>query len=270
MNPASSLPHVLIRKLESIATLSDEQKQALLSLPARPRVLKPGQEIVRDGDRPSQCCLVLEGWLCRMKMLSDGRRQILSFHIPGDMPDLQTLYLPVMDHTLVTLTRTTAGFIPHEDLRDLLVSHPGLVAALWRETLIDAGIFREWMTGLGRRDAAGRIAHLLCELYLKLQAVGLAADHCFEFPLTQGQMSDALGLSVVHVNRVLQDLRARHLIGSKGRSLQILNWEDLAGVAEFDPTYLHLEKRAAAHRLRLVPALSEAVSPLAREAGPFA
>lgn len=239
------LLHPLIRKLASITTLSDEDKQAIESLPTRPRVLPPRQEIVRDGDRPSHCCVVLEGWLCRSKTLGDGKRQILSFHIPGDVPDLQSLQLPIMDHTLSTVTEATVVFIPHENLRDMVAARPTIAAALWRDTLVDAAIFREWMTGLGRRDAKGRIAHLFCEMYLKLHAVGLAADYRCDFPLTQTEVGDALGLSTVHVNRTVQELRAEQLIHWSGRSLEILDWTGLVKTGEFDPTYLHVQKRAA-------------------------
>jgi len=244
--PSGPPLHPLIRKLESITSLSDEDKQAIESLPTRHRVLPARQEIVRDGDRPSQCCVVLEGWLCRSKALSDGKRQIHSFHIPGDVPDLQSLHLPIMDHTLSTITQATVAFIPHESLRDLVTARPTIAAALWRETLIDAAIFREWITGLGRRDAMGRIAHLFCELYLKLQAVGLASDHRYNLPLTQADIGDALGITVVHVNRTLQEMRARELISLQGRSLHILDWQGLEAVGEFDPNYLHMERRAAA------------------------
>ncbi|WP_407521833.1 Crp/Fnr family transcriptional regulator [Methylobacterium oryzisoli] len=243
--PSSSPLHPLIRKLESIATLTDDEKQAVTSLPARSRTLEPRQEIVRDGDRPSQCCLLVEGWLYRSKTLGDGKRQILALHVPGDMPDLHSLHLPVLDHTLATLTRAIVAFIPHENMHELVTAHPGIAAALWRDTLIDAAIFREWITGLGRRDARARIAHLFCEMYVKLHAVGLAADQCCEFPLTQAEMSDALGLSTVHVNRTVQELRAEQLISWSGRSLQILDWTGLVAAGEFDPTYLHVQKRAA-------------------------
>jgi CRP-like cAMP-binding protein len=156
----------LIRKLESIAQLSDEERQAVEGLPTVIRLLQPRQDIVRDKDRPGHCCLVLSGWTYRYKLLSEGKRQILSFHIPGDLPDLQSLHLRVMDHSLATLTACRLAFIPHESLRELTTRFPGLGATLWRDTLIDAAIFREWMTGIGRRTAFGRIAHVFCEMYL--------------------------------------------------------------------------------------------------------
>ena len=173
---------MLIRKLESIAPLSNEEHRIILSLPTRTRTIPAGQDIFRDGDQILQCCLMLEGWACRYKFLDEGRRQILSFHIPGDVPDLQTLHLPAMDHSLGTLTQATVAFIPHENIRDFMLRFPEFRAALWRETLIDSAISREWMIGMGRRSAYGRIAHLLCEMYAKLKAVGLVSDHRYSLP----------------------------------------------------------------------------------------
>lgn len=236
--------NVLIRKLESIATLSEDERQAILSLPVRTRALSAGQDIVRDGDKPSQCCLMIDGWACRYKTLSEGRRQILSFHIPGDIPDLQSLHLHTMDHSLATLTEASVAFIQHEDLRDLTVRFPGIAAILWRDTLIDGAIFREWMIGIGRKSAFGRLAHLFCEMYLKLEALGLAGEHRCPLPITQAELADALGLSNVHVNRVLQELRGQGLITLRSNTLVIEAWNELIRVSEFDPTYLHLEKRA--------------------------
>jgi CRP-like cAMP-binding protein len=236
---------MLVRKLESIADLSQEERQALQSLPIRVRPLGSGQDIVQDGDRPSQCCLIVEGWAYRYKLLGEGKRQILSFHIPGDTPDLQSLHLQTMDHSLATLTEATLAFIPHENLRELVARFPGLAAVLWRDTLVDAAIFREWMTGIGRKSSYGRIAHLFCEMYLKLEAVGLAKEHRCTLPLTQGQLADALGMSNVHANRVLQEMRSKDLITLKGNELVIHAWSELVHAGEFDPTYLHLEKRTS-------------------------
>ena len=245
LSPNSDLV-VLVRKLESIATLTDEERSAIESLPASSRELKPQQDIVRDGDRPSQCCVILSGWAYRYKLLGEGKRQITSFHVPGDMPDLLSLHLHVMDHNLATLTACRVALIPHDAIRQLTQSNPNIAALLWRDTLVDACIFREWMTGIGRRSAFGRIAHLFCEMYLKLQAIGLAADHCCDFAPTQGDIADALGLSNVHVNRVLQELRAEGLITLQGRKLVIRDWQKLTKAAEFDPSYLHLVKRPSA------------------------
>lgn len=235
---------MLLRKLESIATLSDEDRQVIESLPARIRTLRSGQDVMREGDTPSQCCLIVDGWICRYKMLDEGRRQIFSFHIPGDMPDVQSLHLQTMDHSLSTVTDATVAFIPHENIRDLMLRFPRLGALLWRDTLIDAAIFREWMAGIGRKSAFGRIGHLFCEMYAKLEAVGLASDHRFSLPVTQGGLADALGLTTVHVNRTLQEMRRQGLITLRDNTLVVHAWDELVRSSEFDPTYLHRDKTA--------------------------
>ena len=232
----------LLRKLESIATLSEEERGAIQSLPARTRTVGAGQDIFCEGDTPSQSCIILEGWACRYKFLDEGRRQIFSFHIPGDIPDLESLHLHTMDHSLGTLTEATVAFIPHESMRALMTCFPRLGAVLWRETLIDGAIFRAWMIGIGRKSAYGRIGHLFCEIYAKLEAVGLANDHRYALPITQHELADALGLSNVHVNRVLQEMRRRGLITLRSSTLVVHDWDELVRTSEFDPTYLHLEK----------------------------
>lgn len=246
--PSASNHHALdtlIRKLTSIAHLSDEEREAILSLPIRVQALPSRQDIVREGDRPSQCCLILDGWACRYKIVGEGRRQILSFHISGDIPDLQSLHVHTMDHSLATVTKATVAFIPHRALLDLTARFPNVAAIFWRDTLIDAAIFREWMTSMGRRSAYGRIAHLFCEMYLKLEAVGLASEHRCTLPLTQTDLADALGLTNVHVNRTLRALRGDGLITLQHNTLIAGRWDELTEAAEFDPTYLHLENRAA-------------------------
>jgi CRP-like cAMP-binding protein len=237
---------MLIRKLKSIAPLLDTDRRAIESLPVRIHNLDARQDIVRDGDKPSHCCLIIDGWACRYKLLSQGKRQILSFHIPGDIPDLQSLHVPTMDHSLGTLTKATVAFIPHDSLRELTVRHPGIAAIFWRDTLIDAGIFREWLVSMGRRSAFEHVAHLFCELYLKLQAVGLAGNYRCPLPVTQADLADALGLTTVHVNRVIQEMRGKTLLTLRNRTLAIEAWDELLRISEFDPTYLHLERRAAA------------------------
>jgi CRP-like cAMP-binding protein len=176
----------LIRKLESIAELSAEEKSAVRSLPLVLKNLPGDTDIVRDGDRPSECCLVIEGFACRYKITPAGKRQIMSFHIPGDIPDLQSLHLRVMDHGIGTLNPCRLAFIPHESLRGLMRRHPRIADAFWRDTLIDAAVFREWMVGIGRRSAYQRIAHLLCEMLVRCRAVGLTHDYAYELPANAG------------------------------------------------------------------------------------
>jgi CRP-like cAMP-binding protein len=170
----------------------------------------------------------------------------VAFYVPGDMPDLQSLHLQVLDNSLVTVTPCTVGFIQHEDLRRVCDRYPRITAALWRETLVDASIFREWVLNVGRRDAFSRMAHLLCELRVKLKAVGLAENDTFDLPITQSELADAIGASNVHVNWVLQELRAKGLIRSKRTQMIIPDWEKLKEAAGFDPLYLHLEQDRAA------------------------
>ena len=230
----------LIRKLETIAELSSAEREAISRLPLRVEPIAENNDIVREGDSPSDCCLILEGFVARYKLLGQGQRQIFSFHIPGDIPDLQSLHLQIMDHSLGALTNCRVAFIPHQAMFDLINKQPRLTSVFWRDTLIDAAVFREWLAGVGRRSAHQRIAHLFCEVYVRLRSVGLADDWRFELPITQVELADALGLSSVHVNRVLQDLRRDGLIASTASSTQIRDWERLKAAGDFDPAYLHL------------------------------
>jgi CRP-like cAMP-binding protein len=236
----------LIRKLESIVDLSEEERQAVLGLPLTIKTVGADQDLVRDGERPSECCVLIEGFACRYKLLPDGKRQIMSFHIPGDIPDLQSLHLKVMDHSLGTLVPSKVGFVPHNDVRALVRRCPRVGDALWRDTLIDAAVFREWMIGIGRRSAYTRIAHVLCELLVRMRSVGLADGNDMELAVTQAELGDALGLSTVHVNRVLQELRGDGLIVLRGRFLSVQDWPGLKKAGEFDVAYLHLAPKAEA------------------------
>ncbi len=232
----------LIRKLESIARLSDEEKHAVLGLSLTVKTVPADTDMVSEGARPSECCLMVEGFACRYKLTPEGRRQIMSFHIPGDIPDLQSLHLTVMDHSLGTLTPSKVAFIPHQSMRDLTHRCPRIADIFWRDTLIDGAVFREWIVGIGRRSAYTRIAHLLCEILVRFKSIGLADGYSYELPITQAEVGDALGLSTVHVNRVLQELRRDGLIVLRGRLLSTPDWEGLKQAGEFDPTYLHLHR----------------------------
>jgi CRP-like cAMP-binding protein len=236
----------LVRKLEREATLSDEEKQAVLKLRVTVRDMQADHDVVRERDKPSQCCLVLDGWLQRYRLLGNGTRQIFAFHIPGDLPDLQSLYLKTMDHNLAPVVQSRVAFIQHDVMRNLIKSFPHLGEILWRDTLIDAAIFRQWIVGMGRKDAPQRIAHLFCEMFTKMRAVGLTDGNSCEFPLTQAAIGDALGLSTVHVNRSLMELRRQGFITLERRTLTILDWDALQGYSEFDSLYLHMDIAQAA------------------------
>ena len=199
---------MLIRKLESIGELSDQDREALASLPVQVRHLEADEDVVREGDRPSVCCLLLDGFMHRYKMLPDGKRQILALHTPGDMPDLQSLFLRTLDHNLAASVPSQAAFIPHEALRALMRKFPTLTDLFWRDTLIDAAIFRAWIVAMGQRPARSHMAHLLCEVFTRLRAVGLTQDHACSLPLTQAELGDAL--------RALDRPRQPHASGLAG------------------------------------------------------
>ena len=201
---------------------------------------------MRTGDRPTRCFLVQDGFACSYKITGAGTRQILNFHVPGDVPDLQSLHLDVLDFSIGTITPCTVGFIQHDALHELCRQYPQITSAFWRETLIDAAMFRDWIVNNGKRDACAAMAHLLCELLVRLRAVGLAQDFRCDLPVTQSEFADALGISTVHTNRVVQDLRAAGLIILQGRTLTVLDWVGLKRTGDFDPTYLHLKNAGGA------------------------
>jgi CRP-like cAMP-binding protein len=232
--------HPLVRKLELFAPLSDEERRILEKAPWRIREYGADEDIISEGDRASESTLVLEGFTCRYKLLADGRRQITSFHIPGDFVDLHSFLLKQMDHGVATLTPCRVGALAHEVVKEITEHHPRLGRAFWWDTVVDGSIFRQWMIGIGRRTALGRIAHLLCELHARLRAVGLCDNDTYAFPVTQTELGDALGLSTVHVNRVLQELRGKGLISLRGGTLAIHDTAALRNIASFDPAYLYL------------------------------
>jgi len=233
-------PHV--RKLRSIFAVSDEERAALDALPIQIVTCGADQDMARAGDPARRCIFLQEGFACSYKITGTGDREILNFHVPGDAPDLQGLHLRILDFSICTITPCVVGFVQHEALHALCERHPRITSAFWRQTLIDASVFREWIVN-ARRDAYSAMAHLLCELLVRLRAVGLADATSCELPMTQSEFGDALGVSTVHTNRVLQDLRAADLIALKERTLEVLDWEGLKKAGDFDPTYLHLRER---------------------------
>ena len=230
---------LMIRKLESIFRLSDDEKQVLQDLPVQVESLKPGQDIVRIGEHASRSCLLLEGFTCVYKLTSDGKRQIMAVHVPGDMPDLQSLHLKVMDMSIASISTSMVGFIQHNALKQACERSPRLTAAFWRETLVDASIYRDWILNIGQRGAYPRVAHLLCELLVRLKAVGFADNDSFRLPITQAELADAIGITPVHMNRVFQALRADGLIEAKRGKVTILEEKRLKEEGDFDPLYLH-------------------------------
>jgi CRP-like cAMP-binding protein len=230
----------LIRKLERYGPISDEECRFLKASPSRIVKYSDHAPVVREGDTPSESCLIVEGFACRYKSLPEGARQIMAFHIPGDFCDLHSFFLRKMDHGIGAMPRCTVAKVPHAKVREITEAYPSLTRALCWDMAIDAAIHREWMISMGRRDAYTQIAHCLCELLLRLQSVGLAEGNSYELPITQNELGDAFGLSTVHVNRMLQALRSADLITFKSRIVTIPDPQRLMEVAGFDPSYLEL------------------------------
>lgn len=234
----------LFRKLEAIATVPDDDKALLRKLRIATKHLGPGDNLVVAGDKPQFSALLISGMLCRYDVVASGARQIMSFHLPGDIPDLQSVFLRTMDHSVAAIGPATVGLIPHEDLHHVFERSFHLASVMWRETLIDSAIFRQWIGNIGGRTAIVAMAHLLCELVARGLSVGLIDDDMkFKLPLTQQDLADALGLSLVHINRTLRQLRRAGLITWEPGLLTVLDWPGLQAAGDFDPAYLHLIKR---------------------------
>jgi CRP-like cAMP-binding protein len=233
----------LIKKLEYGASLTDGDRTVLQNLTSRTRRVARHSDISPEGERPENVHLVMEGFACRYKTLPDGRRQIMAFLVPGDFCDLHVAILGEMDHSIGTGWGCTVVDIPRATIEELTAQHPRITRALWWATLVDEATLREWLVNMGQREADRQTAHLVCELLVRLQMVGLVSEDSFEFPITQEDLADTLGITSVHVNRVLQDLRAQGLLEWRSKRLRIPNVERLMTFAEFDPKYLHLKRR---------------------------
>lgn len=232
----------VLRRLETRGPLSGEDRAAVLGLPLVYKTLEPAAYIIREGEPPLMCTLLLSGFAYRHKVTGEGQRQIMSVHMPGEFLDLQNSFLGVADHNVQTLTRCDIAAVPVAALRRLAEDHPRVGRAMWIETLIDAAIFREWIVNVGRRDSISRISHLLCELALRLDSAGLAHGHRYDLPMTQEQIADCAGLTPVHVNRVLKELGRLGLIDREKRSISIVDWDELQEIGDFNTRYLHLEE----------------------------
>jgi CRP-like cAMP-binding protein len=229
----------LFRRLNAVTGLDDADIAAIRALPINVRHWEAGRTVVSDGSRPTECVLVIEGFCVRAKTTVAGQRQILSIHIPGEIPDLQSLHLHRMDHDLIAVAPSTLGFISHASLRALTRANPNVAEVFWRDTLIDAAIFREWIVNVGQRPAPSRLAHTVVELRRRLAVTGRAAGDTFEMPLTQEQISEALGITPVHANRIIRQLRDDGVVDiSRGR-VSVLDESKLAELAQFDDRYLH-------------------------------
>ena len=237
--PHETALELLARKLNLHHRLSIADRQAILNLPHKIRRLEAQSYILREGDRPVRCAVLLQGYSFRHKVTGDGSRQILAVNVPGEALDFQNLFLEEADHNVQMLSRGIVSEIPREAIEELILAHPEVGRAILITTLVEASIFREWVVNIGRRPSRSRIAHLLCEFAYRLNAQQPAADGVYELPMTQEQLADATGLTAVHVNRVLLALQREELIERDRRMIRFPSWERLRDVADFNPRYLH-------------------------------
>ncbi len=237
---SDAIPAALIRRLRMTSAVTDEDIKAVDALPISVREYAAERTIVGDGQKATECCLIIKGFCARSKTTSEGRRQILSIHIPGEIPDLMSLHLHLMDHDLSALTPCTLGFIHHDALRLLHRRQPNLADMFWRDTLIDAAMFREWIVNVGQRPAPARLAHVIVELRERLKVIGRIEGNRFEMPLTQEQIGEALGITAVHANRVIKQLRQEGIVAFHRGHVEVHDENKLMELAGFDDRYLHL------------------------------
>ena len=231
----------LALRLEAFARLSPDDRAAIGRISKVTRVVPARRDLIREGEKPQFVHLMVDGWACRYKTLPDGRRQIVAIFVPGDFCDLNVYILKQMDHSLGAITRLSVSDISREDMDALTCNRPRITQALWWESLVQAAIQREWTLNIGQRTAYERIAHLLVELFIRLRLVAMTQGNSCDFPLTQTDLADATGLTSVHVNRTLQELRRDGLIVLERKRLTIPNLQKLKDAAMFNPNYLHLD-----------------------------
>jgi CRP-like cAMP-binding protein len=239
--PTPQILDRVVRRLETRVPLGADDRAAIHALPLQERSMEPSAYMVREGEEVGFCIILLTGFAYRHKITGDGQRQIMAVHMPGEFLDLQNSLLGLADHNVQALTRCEVATVPVGALRKLAQERPQVGRAMWIDTLIDAAIFREWIVNVGRRDALSRISHLLCELALRLEAAGLARDRRYELPMTQEQLADCTGLTPVHVNRVLKELSRQGLLRRDRRLVEIIDWDQLQKIGDFNTRYLHME-----------------------------
>ncbi|AZO19882.1 MULTISPECIES: Crp/Fnr family transcriptional regulator [unclassified Mesorhizobium] len=222
--------------------LSDAEKTRLASAMSTEKYFVTGEDIVPIGSRPIFSTLIVDGFAARYKVLENGGRQFTALHVAGDFVDLHAFLLKTMDHGIVALSPCHVVAIEHNKLRAITEQAPHLTRLLWLNTLVDGAIHREWIVAMGRRSKTSHLAHLICELFVRLQVVKKTRDMSFHLPLSQAELADVLGLSVVHMNRVIGTLRRMNVINWTSHLITILDWARLVEIAEFDPTYLSMNR----------------------------
>jgi CRP-like cAMP-binding protein len=230
----------LIDRFETISALSREDRILFEEVLCTVRSFGPRDNFIRRGDNPSQCCLLLDGQLIQSRITSLYKRQILSFHVAGDLLGLHTLFLGTAQHNISSIGHSVVCFVASDSIRRLLAKSPNLTRILWRETFVEASIYQEWAVNLGGREAISRVAHLICEMVVRLRGANLVRNLSFDLPWTQHDVGDACGLSNVHVNRVIQTFRSDGVIDWKSKVMKIRRWDELVRIADFNPDYLHI------------------------------
>jgi CRP-like cAMP-binding protein len=232
----------LLLRLNTYSKLSKADTQALEGLSRSPvHDAPPRRDLIREGENPYHVRLVLQGWACRYKSTREGQRQVVGLFIPGDFCDLNVFVLRHMDHSIGTITRVRVAHIDPESLEKVTAEHPRIAQAFWWHELVNASIQREWLLNMGQRSAYERLGHLFVEIFFRMRTAGLAESDSCEFPLTQNDLADATGLTSVHVNRTLQDLRREGLVELERKRLRLPDLEALMDASGFNPNYLHLD-----------------------------
>lgn len=240
------MPNQFIEKLKGFAELSADDIAALERETAHPRKLNARQDLIREGDKPGPVFVMLEGWAFRYKILPNGSRQIMAILMPGDACDLHIGMLAEMDHGIQTATPARVAKIGRGDMERVMIDHPGIARAMYMAQLADEGTLRAWIVSMGRRSSIERVAHLVCELYLRARFIGLVEDTTFALPLSQVVLADALGMTPVHINRVLKELRLSGAMTLKRGSVIVMDPLKLVRIAGFDENYLHRRYRQRA------------------------
>jgi len=239
MDPSAQ---ILLRKLKEHSRLSAADIAEINAFSYQLRHLQAGEDFIRQGDVPKVAVLVVSGMVARYHMLLNGQRQYLSFHMTGDLPDAQAMFIEEMDHAVCAIGLATIASIPHKEIVKAFDRKPPVGFAIWRETLIDAAIFREAITNNSARSMEARMAHLFCELFYRARASGLARDNTFHLPISLTQLGETLGMSIATVNRTLNGLRTSRTMDFRNSTLTVQNWRKLVQIGEFNPRYLHLKK----------------------------
>ncbi len=238
--------NAFVQKLGGYVSLTDEDVRLLTAACATQRDVPALHDLIREGDKPVSVFVMLEGWACRYKLLPEGGRQITAFLMPGDFCDMHGAVLDEMDHSIATLTPSRVAMIPRAKMEELIETRPPITRAFWRTQLVDEGVLRAWIVSMGRRSSLARVAHLMCELCVRARAIGSADERHCNLPISQIVLADALGLTPVHVNRVLRKLRLLDVMEKHARMLVIVDIVQLGIIAGFDENYLHRRLQIAA------------------------